>query len=150
DKFYLIELVEDPRGFREMTTTVTNNSMTGTTSQDTVTISERLRFTLMFGKRIGPVAGRFGLEESTGGIGADAFLFNDRLSLSLDLFDARTNQFPRLKATLRWAIWERRFFLVAGGDDLINLTRARAGGGGGIDYFLGAQLVFNDEDLKAL
>jgi len=150
DKFYLIELVEDPRGFREMTTTVTNNSQTGTSSQDTVTISERLRFTLMFGKRIGPVAGRFGLEESTGGLGADLFLFNDRLSLSMDLFDARTNQYPRLKATLRAAIWERRFFVVAGGDDLINLTRARAGGGGGIDYFIGAQLVFNDEDLKAL
>jgi len=150
DKFYLIELVEDPRGFREMTTTVTNFSQTGTSSQDTVTISERLRFTLMFGKRIGPVAGRFGLEESTGGLGADLFLFNDRLSLSMDLFDARTNQYPRLKATLRAAIWERRFFVVAGGDDLINLTRARAGGGGGIDYFIGAQLVFNDEDLKAL
>jgi hypothetical protein len=39
---------------------------------------------------------------------------------------------------------------VAGVDDLINFTRARAGAGGGIDWFLGAQLSFNDEDLKSL
>ena len=150
DKFYLIELVEDPRGFREATTTVTNSSRTGTTSETQVTISERLRFTLMFGKRIGPIAGRFGIKESTGGIGVDLHLLDDWLNLSLDVFDARANQYPRIKPTAAVAIWKRNLFILGGGDDLANLTRARAGGGGGIDWFLGGQLSFNDEDLKSL
>ncbi|MEA2698642.1 MAG: phospholipid/cholesterol/gamma-HCH transport system substrate-binding protein [Myxococcales bacterium] len=150
DKFYLIELVEDPRGYREATTTVTNSSRTGTTSETQVTISERLRFTLMFGKRVGPIAGRFGIKESTGGVGVDLHLFDDRLNLSLDVFDARTNQYPRIKPSAAIAVWKRNLFLVAGGDDLANLTRARAGAGGGIDWFLGTQLTFNDEDLKSL
>jgi phospholipid/cholesterol/gamma-HCH transport system substrate-binding protein len=150
DKFYLIELVEDPRGFREQTTTVTNSSITGTSSQTQVTLSDRLRFTLMFGKRVGPVAGRFGILESTGGAGVDLYLLDDRLSLSVDVFDMQTNQYPRIRPAASLAIWKRNFFLRLGADDVINFNRARGGAGGGIDWFLGAQLVFNDEDLKSL
>jgi phospholipid/cholesterol/gamma-HCH transport system substrate-binding protein len=150
DKFYLIELVEDPRGYREVTTKVTNSSVTGSSSEQTVTVSERLRFSLMMGKRIGPVAGRFGIKESTGGIGGDLYLFDDRLSLSIDAFDMRTNQYPRIKPSLSLALWKRSVFVVGGVDDLVNFTRARAGAGGGIDWFMGGQLVFNDEDLKSL
>src|SRR5204863_4455914 len=150
DKFYLIELVEDPRGFREVATKTTSCSITGTSSEQTVTVTERLRFTLMLGKRVGPVAGRFGIKESTGGFGVDLYLLEDRLSLSVDVFDMRTNQYPRIKPTFAGAIWKRNLFLVAGVDDLVNFTRARAGAGGGIDRFLGSSLVFNDEDLKTL
>ncbi|HEX3693758.1 MAG TPA: MlaD family protein [Polyangia bacterium] len=150
DKFYLIELVQDPRGYRQATTTVTSSSQTGTTSQQQVTISQQLRFTLMFGKRIGPWAGRFGIKESTGGVGLDLHLLDDRLNFSLDVFDAQTNQYPRIKPTVALAVWKRNLFLLGGGDDLANFNRARGGAGGGIDWFLGTQLVFNDEDLKSL
>jgi phospholipid/cholesterol/gamma-HCH transport system substrate-binding protein len=149
DKFYLIELVEDPRGYREQTRTLTEGSA-GTADETKVTISERLRFSLMFGKRVGPVTGRFGIKESTGGAGVDLHLLNDRLVLSVDAFDARTNRYPRVKGSANMAVWQRTLWVVAGVDDLINLSRARAGAGGGIDWFLGAQLVFNDEDLKSL
>jgi phospholipid/cholesterol/gamma-HCH transport system substrate-binding protein len=150
DKFYLIELVEDPRGFREETSAVTNSSKNGVESITTVSTSQKLRFTLMLGKRVGPIAGRFGIKESTGGIGADLFLLDDRLTLSVDIFDTLSNQYPRVKPTLLAAIWKRNLYLVAGADDVINTTRATAGAGGGIDWFLGGQLVFNDEDLKSL
>jgi phospholipid/cholesterol/gamma-HCH transport system substrate-binding protein len=150
DKFYLIELVEDPRGYRDVTTTVTNSSVTGSSSATTVTVSERLRFSLMLGKRIGPIAGRFGIKESTGGFGIDLYMLDDRLALSVDVFDFLTNQYPRIKPALMGAIWKRNFFLVLGADDVINFQRARGGAGGGIDWFTGAQLTFNDEDLKSL
>jgi phospholipid/cholesterol/gamma-HCH transport system substrate-binding protein len=150
DKFYLIELVEDPRGFREETQTVTNSSIHGLEKVTTVTTSQKLRFSLMLGKRLGPIAGRFGIKESTGGIGVDLFLLEDRLTLSVDVFDTLSNQYPRVKPTLLAAIWKRNLFLVGGADDVINTTRATAGAGGGIDWFLGGQLVFNDEDLKSL
>jgi phospholipid/cholesterol/gamma-HCH transport system substrate-binding protein len=150
DKFYLIELVDDPRGYRTQSTTVTNSSLTGQNSTTTITTTEQLRFSLMIGKRRGPVAGRFGIKESTGGFGGDLYLLDDRLSLSVDVFDMRVNQYPRVKPALIGAIWKRNLFLTLGADDVINTRRARAGAGGGLDWFAGVQLVFNDEDLKSL
>jgi phospholipid/cholesterol/gamma-HCH transport system substrate-binding protein len=155
DKFYLIELVEDPRGYRTKTVTVTNSSsQLAPESETRVTLTEQLRFTLQFGKRVGlspnvTIGGRFGIKESTGGVGGDLFLFRDRLLLSVDVFDAKANRYPRIKATMQYAIWQRNLFLVAGADDMANYVRA-AGGGALFDYFAGAQLVFNDEDLRAL
>ena len=155
DKFYLIELVEDPRGYRTKTVTVTNSTATGTQSETKITLTEQLRFTLQFGKRVGmspnvSIGGRFGIKESTGGIGGDLYLFRDRLLLSVDVFDAKTNTYPRIKATGMYAIWQRNLFLVAGADDIANYTRARGVGGALFDYFAGLQLTFNDEDLRSL
>ncbi len=150
DKFYLIELVQDSRGFREPITTVTNSSDKGVVSSNTVVTTQKLRFTLMLGKRIGALAGRFGIKESTGGVGADLFLLDDRLILSVDVFDTLANKYPRVKPAFMASLWKRSLFLVAGADDVLNINRAVAGSGGGIDWFLGGQLVFNDEDLKSL
>ncbi len=156
DKFYLIELVEDPRGYRTKTVTVTNNSsQLGTESETKVTLTEQLRFTLQFGKKIGlspnvAVGGRFGIKESTGGIAGDLYLMRDRLLLSVDVFDAKVNQYPRIKSTAAYAIWQRNLFLIAGADDMANYQRARAGAGSLFDWFAGLQLTFNDEDLRSL
>jgi phospholipid/cholesterol/gamma-HCH transport system substrate-binding protein len=150
DKFYLIELVEDPRGYRSRTTTISDNSATGIQSETRVTISEQLRFSLQFGKRVGNVAGRFGIKESTGGVGADLHLLNDRLLLSVDVFDTKVNQYPRVKGMVSFAIWQRSLYAIGGADDLANYVRAPAGAGGGFDWFLGLGLRFNDEDLKSL
>ena len=155
DKFYLIELVEDPRGYRTKAVTYTNNSsQLGTETETKVTLTEQLRFTLQFGKRIGlsptaAIGGRFGVKESTGGVGGDLYLFRDRLLLSVDVFDAKVNRYPRIKATMSYAIWQRNLFLVAGADDMANYQAAPTGGAL-FDYFAGLQLVFNDEDLRAL
>ena len=155
DKFYLIELVEDPRGYRTKTVTVTNSTATGTQSETKISLTEQLRFTLQFGKRVGlspntAIGGRFGIKESTGGVGGDLYLFRDRLLLSVDVFDAKTNTYPRIKTTLFYAIWQRNLFLVGGADDIANYTRARGVGGALFDYFAGFQLTFNDEDLRSL
>jgi len=156
DKFYLIELVEDPRGYRTKTVTVTNNSMQlGSTEETKVTLTEQLRFTLQFGKKVGltpntAIGGRFGIKESTGGIAGDLYLMRDRLLLSVDVFDAKVNQYPRVKTTLAYAIWQRNLFLIAGADDIVNYSRARAGAGALFDWFAGLQLTFNDEDLRSL
>jgi hypothetical protein len=41
-------------------------------------------------------------------------------------------------------------YLVGGVDDVLNYVRTQGTAGGFFDWFLGAQLVFNDEDLKSL
>ena len=149
DKFYLIEIVDDPRGYRTKSQ-VYQESSTGTTLTKTITTTEQLRLTFQFGKRIGPFVGRFGIKESTGGVGADLYLFDDRLMLTADMYDMRSNQYPRFTARASLALYKRMVYLVGGVDDVFNYVRTQGAAGGFFDWFLGAQLVFNDEDLKSL
>ena len=150
DKFYLIELVDDPRGYRSAETTVGYSSQVGAYSNEQITTTDKLRFSFMFGKRWGPLQGRFGIKESTGGVGGDLFLFNDHLMLSTDIFDTRSNQYPRVTARGYLAIYKKYLYLVGGVDDVLNYTRTQGTAGGFFDWFMGLQLVFNDEDLKTL
>jgi len=150
DKYYLVELVDDPRGFRTETLENETRSDTGFVSAKRVSISEQLRFTFMFAKRIGPVTGRFGILESTGGGSLDVHLVNDLLTLTVDVFDTRTNVYPRVRTRAAFSVYKKLFWLVAGADDVLNQERALGGGGAFIDAFFGAQLVFNDEDLRTL
>jgi phospholipid/cholesterol/gamma-HCH transport system substrate-binding protein len=148
DKFYLIEIVNDPRGYRSVTSTTTVNA-TGAHNETVTTTTQQLKFTLQFGKTYGIVTGRFGIKESTGGVGLDLHLWQDHLLLSVDLFDTLYNKYPRLQTRASWSPFQRTLYIVGGLDDILN-NRLPSQGGGGRDWFLGAQLVFNDEDLKAL
>ena len=150
DKFYLIEIVDDPRGFRTKETQLVYDSRNSMYSTTTIKTTEQLRFTFQFGKRIGPFVGRFGIKESTGGVGADLYLFDDRLLLSADIFDMRSNQYPRATGRAGLAVYKRYIYFVGGVDDVFNYVRTQGTAGGFFDWFLGAQLVFNDEDLKSL
>jgi phospholipid/cholesterol/gamma-HCH transport system substrate-binding protein len=150
DKFYLIEVVDDPRGYRTQSQVYQDSSQTGQNLTKTITTTEQLRLTFQFGKRIGPFVGRFGVKESTGGVGADLYLFDDRLMLSADVFDMRSNQYPRAVGRASVAVYKRMVYLVGGVDDVFNYVRTQGAAGGFFDWFLGAQLVFNDEDLKSL
>ncbi len=150
DKFYLIEIVDDPRGYRTKSSVQSDSSLTGQSSVTTITTTEQLRLTFQLGKRLGPVAFRFGIKESTGGVGADLYLFDDRLMLSTDIFDMRSNQYPRLAGRAYLAVYKRMIYILGGVDDVFNNVKTQGLAGGTLDWFLGAQLVFNDEDLKSL
>ncbi|MFZ5893098.1 MAG: MlaD family protein [Myxococcota bacterium] len=144
DKYYLIEVVNDPRGltkieqidvmssnpndpplYREVRTTTTNS----------------LRFSLQLAQRFGPFTGRFGIKESTGGVGLDTLLFQDRFELRQDLFGFGEVVLPRWRVSLGYE-FIHRLWLLGGVDDILSGTRR--------DYFIGAQLKFNDEDLKTI
>jgi phospholipid/cholesterol/gamma-HCH transport system substrate-binding protein len=150
DKFYLVELVDDPRGFREQWTETHDNSKMGTYSDTVVKVSQKLRVTFQLGKCIGALCGRFGIKESTGGAGLDLHLMDDMLSLSADVFDTQSNQYPRFQGRAYVNVYKRYVQLVGGIDDVFNYTPNKGGAGGFFDWFFGAQLRFNDEDLKAL
>jgi phospholipid/cholesterol/gamma-HCH transport system substrate-binding protein len=165
DRYFLIELVDDPRGFSTNTRTFTTTddpSKPQTTNTQTVTISDRFRFSFQLAKRIflfngrAVVTGRFGIKESTGGVGADldiplalASPWIRTLSFNLDLFDFRTNIYPRFKVLTALEFY-RHIWIVGGIDDAFNGRGPGAGVTTGRDYFFGAQLTFNDDDLRAL
>jgi phospholipid/cholesterol/gamma-HCH transport system substrate-binding protein len=144
DKYYLFELISDPRGF----TTITQTDISSTDSNKDAFIREvrtetrnTLRFSFMFARRLGPATFLFGIRESTGGLGVTLHGLDDRLELRTDLFGFGENIRPRLREHLSYE-FVRRLWVVLGVDDILNTERT--------DYFFGAQIRFNDEDLKTM
>lgn len=179
DKYYLVELVDDPRGSRTYNHTVqatstggANGGMPTFVNVDTWTRSPAFRFSFQFAKRVEGkgvgLTGRLGIKESTGGGGADLDLFHQRFVLSVDMFDFISDTYPRLKVMAALELF-KHVWLLGGIDDAINGHTDNAGPQyagsstiscgpntptgwcqGGRDYFVGARLTFNDEDLRAL
>lgn len=146
DKYYLIQVVDDPRGDTEFSSTVYTNrggpaDQPATWRQDRVVTSDAFRFSFQFARRIGPFTGRFGIMESTGGVGGDVNLLGDSLEMRTDLFAFGENVFPRLRSSLAFEII-KRVWVLGGVDDILNEGRR--------DYHFGAQLRFNDQDLKSI
>jgi phospholipid/cholesterol/gamma-HCH transport system substrate-binding protein len=144
DKYYLIELINDPRGKTSFTQTdvdTTNPNDPAHYRTVTTTTTDAFRFSLQFARRFGPFTGRFGIKESTGGIGLDTHILSNRFEIVQDLFGFGEEIRPRYRL---WIGYEfiRRLWLI-GGIDHIFLANRR-------DYFLGLQLRFTDEDLKTI
>jgi hypothetical protein len=83
-------------------------------------------------------------------LGADLYLFDDRLLFTTDFYDTRSNQHPRVTARGFLSLYKRYIYVVGGVDDVFNYVRTQGTAGGFFDWFLGLQLTFNDEDLKSL
>ena len=162
DKYFIFELVSDPRGYNTVSnqTTTTTNQTTGTsvtTVTATSTNSQQLAISAEFGKRYGPVVLRVGIIESSGGAGADLLLLGDSLKLSLNFYQftrPTVNAYPRAKLWVDYNILPT-VYLTAGTDDFLNAWRAGRYPFGpnfnvGRDVFIGAGLSFNDDDIKAL
>jgi phospholipid/cholesterol/gamma-HCH transport system substrate-binding protein len=141
DKYYLFEIVDDPRGLRETDTrTTVTNGVTTTTTETTT--SDEFKFTIQMAKRFKGVTLRGGLIESSGGVGMDYYLFKDRVKLTLEAFDFSKEDNVHMKAGAIIYLG-RFFFLSAGYDDFASED--------GMDSaYLGLGLEFEDEDLKYL
>lgn len=153
DKYYILELMTDPRGYNTLVTetATTTNQATGTSVTTTTVRSvneQRLALTAMFGKRWGDLVGRVGLIESSGGIGVDYLLFQDRLKLSANVYGwtrPTVDTFPRTKLWLDWRFIPN-VYLTGGLENLFNTYNS----GLGREYFVGAGVFFTDQDLRAL
>lgn len=144
DKYYLIEVINDPRGATRIEQTVVdtdNPNQPGTYREIRTITTNSLRFSLMFAQRFGPFTGRFGIKESTGGVGLDTLLFEDRFELRQDLYGFGEVVLPRWRVSLGYE-FVHRLWLIGGVDDILSDSRR--------DYFVGAQLKFNDEDIKSV
>jgi phospholipid/cholesterol/gamma-HCH transport system substrate-binding protein len=163
DKYYLLEVVSDPRGTdRVWTETITTRAPGSTTDSQTVSTHtihdpDKLTFSLQFAKRYGPVTFRVGVIESSGGVGSDLHLFHDALQLSVNAYQFQRpyqNVFPRAKIWMNYYFFQN-FFFTAGADDFLNTWREGRYPGGpkftiGNDAFFGGGIYFTDDDLKTL
>ena len=144
DKFLMIQLINDPKGFTtyQKVTTETNDPTKPALSTTISTITtDQFRFSLELARQLGPVRGRFGIIESTGGVGLDLVLFHGRFELVNDLFGFSEQAVPRYRVYIMYEFIKRLYLI--GGVDNVFLDAER-------DYFIGLQLRYNDEDLKAM
>ncbi|MBZ4422084.1 MlaD family protein [Myxococcus sp. RHSTA-1-4] len=155
DKYYLLELVDDPRGTVSTQVVQTNPPSEGDPVIQTQKVTkESLKLSAQFAKRWYFATLRVGLIESTGGVGGDLHFFEDALTLKLDAFNFAADElrYPRLRATLRAQAFDH-LFVVAGMDDILNAQQRDLSTQrliAGRDFFVGGGLFFTDDDLKAI
>ena len=95
----------------------------------------------MLAQRVYFATFRFGIMESSGGLGVDLNFFEDRLVFNADIFQFGHSQFPRLRVRVAYELVDS-LFILGGADDFLNETT--------VDFFLGAMLQFDDNDLASL
>jgi phospholipid/cholesterol/gamma-HCH transport system substrate-binding protein len=162
DKYYLLELVSDPRGVTTVTTETISTRPPGSTSENTTIVTksknaESLSLSLQLAKRYGPFTFRVGVIEGSGGVGSDVHLFKDSLQLSASFYQFSRpyqNVFPRAKAWMNYYFLQN-FYVTTGVDDFLNAWRSGSSPGGrsfnvGTDAFFGGGFYFTDDDLKTL
>lgn len=145
-RYYLIELIDDPRGRTTFRTTQVRRSPPPAGEPEfyeetRVETEEALVFTLMLAQRVYFATFRFGILESSGGLGLDLHFFDDRLEFNIDIYQFGASQYPRLRARVAFEIVQS-LFILGGVDDFLNERT--------VDIFLGAMLRFDDLDLAAL
>jgi len=144
DKFYLFQLVDDPGGLSRLTRRVTASNdprLPPVLVEDITETSDSLKFTAQLAKRWGFLTFRYGIMESTGGLGLDADLLEDALGFKLDVFEFGRNRYPRTRLLARLEFLTH-FFISAGVDDILN--------GASRDWFVGLGVRFTDNDLKGI
>jgi len=147
DYWYVFEFVDDPLGsFTEETLWVDDGG--GLRSQREVRNTGKLQLSFMFAKRWRDFVLRIGIKENSGGIGADLLLFDDHLTLSLDVFD------------FTWASWPERtgipnikfaadispiknIYFTVGADNIVNHLKREE-----FTWFVGGGVWFTDNDIK--
>lgn len=165
DKYYLLEIIDDPRGSTQTLYVQQNPPTAGQPSVQKQTITtEAIKFSAQFAKRFSFLTLRLGFIESTGGVGADFTLpirfpwstrpIEEALVLKVDAFNFSIEalRLPRLRATLRFTPFEH-VYVNAGMDDILNsenrdaLTNRLVSGR---DFFVGGGVYFTDADIKSL
>lgn len=144
DKFYRVEVVDDPRGrVRQTTRVIAVDGVPSTITE--LETQRRLKLSAMFGKRVSDLTLRVGLVENTFGAGADYFLFDDAFRVSVDVWDFNSDDpasgRAHLKVTTAYTLFKYITF-EAGYDQMLNQQLDT--------FFIGAGLRFEDDDLKYL
>jgi phospholipid/cholesterol/gamma-HCH transport system substrate-binding protein len=142
DQYYILEINNDPWGkYNRSETTTTPPGGTVVTES----FEDKFKFSIEFAKRWGNLAVRLGLIESTGGVGADYFLFSDRLKFSVDAWSFNSkepgNENAHVKASVNLGL-NKYLFVTGGYDNFLNTKRKAP--------FAGVGLRFEDDDLKYL
>jgi phospholipid/cholesterol/gamma-HCH transport system substrate-binding protein len=145
DKYYLLGVVNDPRGTRTETDTFVSVGGNPPVETKEVKFENKWKFNALMAKRFSRVTVRGGIMESTGGFGLEYDVVKDRFSVGADIFDfdRPDNNRPHLKLYGNYDI-VKSLFITGGADDSLNRdSQFRT-------FFLGFGIKFPDDDLKTV
>lgn len=166
DKYYLLEIVDDGGGVERFTRTFIDREGDGIENRTSIREDDNsLRFSAMFAKKFWDfLVLRAGLIETSGGVGANLVFWDDRIDLRTDVFNfgGPRNRIdaddPLYRDIVAWPRWRTmlhvqpipHLYLMGGVDDVLNFHAQPANDGFGFDYFFGAGITFQDDDLRAI
>ena len=140
EKYYLIEVVNNPRGYVHEVTYI--DPLDPTSSVVYIEADDDIMFTALVAKRFKDIVIRGGIIESTGGIGVDYYMFDDRFKVFVEAFDFNRERGTHVKAGVEIA-FNDYFFMTAGVDDAVSELDLDSG-------YVGLGFRFEDDDLKYL
>mgnify|MGYP003687739335 CR=1 FL=1 len=156
DAYYLIGFTDMSEEVRDTTTeTIDGDNTDGVIrSKETIVEDKSLKFNLQIAKRWGHLGARLGLFESSGGFAGDLYFFGDKLRFTLEAYDfadkdSEIRKGAHLKAYAN-ILFFNHIYAMVGVDDPTRLDPATGKVRSELNYFFGAGLSFNDEDLKSL
>ncbi|MFP5245809.1 MAG: MlaD family protein [Thermoanaerobaculia bacterium] len=151
NRFYNIELADDPRGRKREKVQVETRTNPATGQSETI-ITETTKYDRDFlisaqaGWQLDDVAVRVGLFDSTGGVGAD-YRYNDRIRLTGEAFDfgKKRDDNPHLRFLGEYVFRQEKtyspqLFVTSGVDNVMN----------DVSFVFGGGIRWRDEDLKYL
>ncbi|MCB9735641.1 MAG: MCE family protein [Deltaproteobacteria bacterium] len=144
DKYYLLQIVDDPVGRTVSTRRVTTTNdprVPPVLVEDIQETTSQLKISVEIAKRWDFLTFRYGIIENSGGLGIDATLLDDALNFKFDIFEFGHDTYPRLRLLGEWEFLTH-FVLAAGIDDILNA--------GSRDWFVGLGVRFVDDDIKAI
>jgi phospholipid/cholesterol/gamma-HCH transport system substrate-binding protein len=143
DRYYLIQLIDNPRGtVHKKTTTTTTGGVVWTTQE--IETTDQLQLSLLVAQRYYDTVLRGGVVENGFGFGVDQYWgHGDQYRIGLDVWDFGNAYGPHLKLAAYWRFYSNAFMVVGGDDLLSNNEKLR-------DAFFGIGLRFNEDSLKPL
>ncbi|MBU4288319.1 MAG: MCE family protein [Proteobacteria bacterium] len=142
DKYYLLQIVDDPGGVESETDITTTTNGTTTTEHIEKNEKNEIKFSAQIAKRYYDLGLRGGIFESTGGFAFDYYLLKDRLTLSMEAFDFDSDSNAHLKFKADFTPF-KHLYITTGFDDFISDE-------GNESFFIGAGINFLDDDVKTL
>ena len=143
DRFYLLQLVDNPRG--DVETVLIDETVGGvTTSTERTETRDELQLTLLINQRYFDTVFKAGLIENSFGFGVEQYFGSrDQFRLAMEVYDTSNEFGTHLKITAYWQFFSN-VFMVIGGDDLISDNEDLR------DSFVGIGLRFNEDSIKPL
>ena len=142
---YLLQLVDSPSRSVQIidrtTTTTPEGGAPSIVTESEKEVRDRFLVSLQFAKRFHFLTGRVGILENSGSVGLDVDLLDNHLNIYTDLFDFEAGQNPRLRTRAHYEFFAH-LYIAAGIDDVLNTNKT--------NYFMGAGIQFNDDDLAAI
>lgn len=144
EKFYRLQIVDDPEGLRQFKTTTTSTSVNGgpvtVTQTQEESFEDKLKFSVELGRRYHDTTFRLGYIESAFGFGIDHYNLDDNMRWTLDAWELDRDDNPRVRLALSYRFLDY-FHIDVGGEDLINKNQDPS-------FLLGFGIRFVDDDLK--